>query len=256
MSPPLAPRLPPRSGLSPSCSSIPSSWTSAESVRVHGGRSSRSRNIPRRNTRALLGRRRLGRVDDSDASRFDAALVDVRVEPAMRRDPRRVVRTPPPRGCSRPGRAFATCHRRRCAPSGVCSTSPKRVQVFVAGFWFWRSRDIEARRPALFQRAECVATPAPTPRATMPMIARHGLVAPAATVVSGSRARPARRVSAMKTRPMFTFLAAVRARTFCASSPAPRVPRSHRPAAPAWSAAPPPRTRSTRTIPPRTDATS
>lgn len=32
----------------------------------------------------------------------------------------------------------------------------------------------------------------------MPMIARHGLVAPAATVVSGSRARPARRVSAMK----------------------------------------------------------
>ena len=30
------------------------------------------------------------------------------------------------------------------------------------------------------------------------MIARHGLVAPAATVVSGSRARPARRVSAMK----------------------------------------------------------
>ena len=67
----------------------------------------------------------------------------------------------------------------------------------MAGFWFWRSRDIEARRPALFQRAECVATPAPTPRATMPMIARHGLVAPAATVVSGSRARPARRVSAM-----------------------------------------------------------
>ena len=32
----------------------------------------------------MLGRRRLGRVDDSDASRFDAALVDVRVEPAMR----------------------------------------------------------------------------------------------------------------------------------------------------------------------------
>ena len=30
------------------------------------------------------------------------------------------------------------------------------------------------------------------------MIARHGLIAPAATVVSGSRARPARRVSAMK----------------------------------------------------------
>ena len=30
------------------------------------------------------------------------------------------------------------------------------------------------------------------------MIARHGLVAPAATVVSGSRARPARRVNAMK----------------------------------------------------------
>ena len=78
------------------------------------------------------------------------------------RDPRRV-RTPPPRGCSRLGRAFATCHRRRCAPSGVCSFA-KRVQVFVAGFWFWRSRDIEARRPALFQRAECVATPAPTPR--------------------------------------------------------------------------------------------
>ena len=117
--------------------------------------------------------------------------------PRCERDPRRVVRTPPPRGCSRRGRAFATCHRRRCAPSGVCSTSPKRVQVFVAGFWFWRSRDIEARRPALFQRAECVATPAPTPRATMPMIARHGLIAPAATVVSGSRARPARRVSAM-----------------------------------------------------------
>ena len=117
--------------------------------------------------------------------------------PRCERDPR-CARTPPPRGCSRRGRAFATCHRRRCAPSGVCSTSPKRVQVFVAGFWFWRSRDIEARRPALFQRAECVATPAHTPRATMPMIARHGLVAPAATVVSDSRARPARRVSAMK----------------------------------------------------------
>ena len=54
-------------------------------------------------------------------------------------DPR-CVRTPPPRGCSRRGRAFATCHRRRCAPSGVCSTSPKRVQVFVAGFWFWLPR--------------------------------------------------------------------------------------------------------------------
>lgn len=59
--------------------------------------------------------------------------------PRCERDPRRVVRTPPPRGCSRRGRAFATCHRRRCAPSGVCSFA-KRVQVFVAGFWFWLPR--------------------------------------------------------------------------------------------------------------------